>query len=152
MQKKIFIFVVLINIVLCNTTYLHAFNFSMIKLKNQIKLPFNSIMDTSKIYKQHETEEPAIPFDGQKDFYKYISKNIIVSKKARRQGYGGRIFISFVVEKDGKLTNIKISGDRNIEEEQTIKLLKQYKPWKPAKIKNVIVRQKVAIPMFICVH
>lgn len=151
MQKKIFIFVVLINIVLCNTTYLHAFNFSMIKLKNQIELPLDTpIVDTSKIYKAQEVEVQAVNFNEIKDFYKYLSENLVINKKARRQGLEGRIFISFVVEKDGKLTNIKIS--ENIEEEQMIKLLKQYKSWKPAKIKNVIVRQKVVIPMFICVH
>jgi protein TonB len=93
-------------------------------------------------------EEQAIPLDGMKDFYKYINQNLVFKKKARRQGLDSRIFISFLVEKDGKLTDIKIS--ENIEEEQTIKLLKQYKPWKPAKIKDTPIRQKVSISIIIC--
>ena len=149
MQKRTFIFIVLINIILFNITYLHAFNYSIFKLKNQIELPLdNPIVDTSKIYKQHEVEEQAIPLDGMKDFYKYINQNLVFKKKARRQGLDSRIFISFLVEKDGKLTDIKIS--ENIEEEQTIKLLKQYKPWKPAKIKDTPIRQKVSISIIIC--
>ena|SRR6202012_3978245 len=46
--------------------------------------------------------------DGLGNFFAYLQQNIIYPINAVKQGIEGKVFIGFVVEKDGSLTNIKI--------------------------------------------
>ena len=51
-------------------------------------------------------EMPVYP-GGDEALYKYIQKNIKYPKSARSQGVEGKVFISFVVDKTGKITDIQ---------------------------------------------
>ena len=52
-------------------------------------------------------EEQPSPEGGIKSFYEFVSKNLYYPAQARRMGMEGRVFVEFVVEKDGSLTDIK---------------------------------------------
>lgn len=62
----------------------------------------------------------------------------------------GKIFIQFVVEKDGNLSNIKIirSLDPSCDKE-AIRIVKLMPKWKPGKLKNKKVRTIIEIPITI---
>ncbi len=88
-------------------------------------------------------------FDGGDVAYiKFIQKNLIYPEKARRMGIEGRIFVQFIVEKDGSLTNIKvlrgIGGDCN---EEAIRVLKNSPKWLPGKQRGKAVRVQMVVPM-----
>ena len=53
-------------------------------------------------------EEQPSPVGGIGAFYKYVSKNLKYPAQARRMGIEGRVFVQFVVEKDGTLTDIRV--------------------------------------------
>ena len=58
-------------------------------------------------------EEQPSPKGGIRAFYQYVSANLDYPSKARRMGLEGRVFVEFVVEKDGSLTDVKVArGDR----------------------------------------
>lgn len=48
------------------------------------------------------------PIGGMEGFYKYIAQNMVYPKEARRVGIEGRVFLQFLIRKDGSLTDIKL--------------------------------------------
>ncbi|MEG7689006.1 TonB family protein, partial [Listeria monocytogenes] len=53
-------------------------------------------------------EQPAAPRDGMAAFYKDIGQRIIYPAPARRMGVEGKVFVEFVVERDGSLTQFQV--------------------------------------------
>ncbi len=74
---------------------------------------------------------PAFP-GGLEKFNDYLSKNMHYPKKARRGGVQGKVFISFVVEKDGALSNIiVVSGLSKETDDEAMRLIKNCPKWMP---------------------
>ncbi|WP_299454114.1 energy transducer TonB [uncultured Microscilla sp.] len=93
-------------------------------------------------------EDQAMPKGGLKKFYKYIGKNLKYPSQARRMGVEGKVYIQFVVEKDGSITDIKIlKGIGSGCDEEAIRVLKNAPKWKPGKQRGVPVRVRRSIPI-----
>ncbi len=58
--------------------------------------------------------EPQYP-GGMDEFYKYLDNNIVYPKKALREKVQGKVFITFIVGKDGCLTNIRAVRSPSVE-------------------------------------
>ncbi len=52
-------------------------------------------------------EEPATPIGGYAAFYQYIAKNLKYPAQARRMGIEGRVFVQFVVDPQGNITEVE---------------------------------------------
>ncbi|TAE68530.1 MAG: energy transducer TonB [Bacteroidetes bacterium] len=101
---------------------------------------------TEVIYKM--TEQAPIPKGGLSTFYNYTEDNIKRTPIAKQKGIKGQVFVQFVVEKDGALSNIKvIKGIGAGCDEEVIKCLKNAPRWQPGKQKGqpVRVQQTLAI-------
>ncbi|QIL39791.1 energy transducer TonB [Pedobacter sp. HDW13] len=87
-------------------------------------------------------KQPAYP-GGIAKFYEYIKKEIKYPEVAKKNKTQGKVFLSFVVEKDGKLTDIVVirglSPETNAE---AIRLFKQSPKWNPAMQDGKLVRVK----------
>lgn len=93
-------------------------------------------------------ETQASPKDGYKAFYKYIAEHLKYPAQARRTGIEGRVFIQFVVEKDGSLTDIKvIKGIGAGCDEEAVRVLKKAPQWNPGKQRGNPVRVRRSIPI-----
>ena len=74
--------------------------------------------------------------------------NLIGIGDAIEKNISGKVWVSFVVEKDGQLSNINI--DRGIgygTEQEAIRVLKMAKAWKPGKQNGQFVRVKYNLPL-----
>ena len=61
---------------------------------------------------------------GFKAFYDYVGKNLHYPRKAKQLGIEGRVFVQFVVEKDGSLTDIQvIKGIGGGCDEETVRVI-----------------------------
>ncbi|MEM9338840.1 MAG: energy transducer TonB [Bacteroidota bacterium] len=93
-------------------------------------------------------EEPAGFPGGIKAFYQYLSKSIKYPRQATRMGIEGRVFVQFVVEKDGSLTDIRVvKGIGAGCDEEAIRVLKSSPKWKPGKQRGRAVKQKIVQPI-----
>ena len=89
-----------------------------------------------------------IPIGGLPAFMKWIAENYNFPQQALDQGVSGVIEVSFVVEKDGSLTDIAVKRDMKFGTgEAAINLLKKAKKWKPGVQNGLKVRVAYTLPI-----
>ena len=89
--------------------------------------------------------KPEFP-GGISEFYKYIGQNFKAPKDKKFPG--GRVIVSFVIEKDGSVTEVKILKDCGFgTAEEAKRVLLNCPKWKPATQKNVPVRCQFGLPI-----
>ncbi|EHQ31148.1 TonB family protein [Mucilaginibacter paludis DSM 18603] len=75
--------------------------------------------------------EPKFP-GGAKAFYKYISKNIAYDKDAEAKDMQGIVTISMAIEKDGRITDVKVvKGVSDIVDKEVVRVISSSPMWKP---------------------
>jgi protein TonB len=92
-------------------------------------------------------QAPTFP-GGDGAFGKYLGKNIRYPAIARENNVQGRVVLTFVVERDGSLTDIKVlrslgSGT----DEEAVRVLKASPKWKPGIQNGRPVRVQYSIPV-----
>ena len=93
-------------------------------------------------------EMPAFP-GGEAKLMEYVGKNIKYPQIARETGIQGRVFISFVVEPDGSVSNVKLlRGIGGGCDEEAMRVVKSMPKWKPGKQRGKAVRVSYQIPVF----
>ena len=88
------------------------------------------------------------PVGGLSAFYKYVSENIEYPERARRLDIQGRVFLQFVVEKDGSLTDVKVI--KSLYEDcdaEAISVIEHAPKWIPGKQRGKAVRVNQRIPI-----
>lgn len=99
----------------------------------------------NKYLKEFEMPSPKSGMDG---FRNYIAKNYHMPKI--KVDVNGSIILSFIVEKNGDITEIKVvrSLGENFDNE-AIRVLKSYKDWTPGKSRGINIRTAFTIPISI---
>ena len=81
-------------------------------------------------------------------FARFLSKNVTYPGEARRQGIQGRVIVSFVCEKDGSLTDVKVArGIGGGCDEEAVRVIKLSPKWIPASQNNRPVRIAYSVPI-----
>jgi protein TonB len=103
-------------------------------------------VDDNKVYDFVSIEkQPEFP-GGISKFYGYLSKAIKYPPMAQENNVQGKVFLSFVVEKDGKLTDITVTrGLGSGTDEEAIRVLKASPRWNPGIQNGKPVRVKYNI-------
>lgn len=85
---------------------------------------------------------------GMQSFYSFLSKEINYPKAAKRMGVQGKVFVQFVVETDGTLTDLKIvKGIGAGCDEEALRVMGLIPRFIPAKQGDVRVPVKMIIPI-----
>ena len=93
-------------------------------------------------------EMPAFP-GGEKALLEYVAKGIKYPQIARETGIQGRVFVGFVVEPDGSISNVKLlRGIGGGCDEEAMRVIKSLPKWKPGKQRGKAVRVSYQIPVF----
>lgn len=91
--------------------------------------------------------DPEFP-GGMEAMMKFLADNIVYPQQAKDNHIEGRVFVSFVVEKDGSISNIKvlrdIGGGCGAEVVRVVKLMPK---WKPGTQKGKPVRVQFNLPV-----
>jgi len=102
--------------------------------------------DDNKIFTAVE-QVPEFP-GGLEAFSKYLSKNIRYPAVARENGTQGRVILSFVCERDGSLTDIKVArGIGDGCDEEAVRVIKNSPKWKPGIQNGRPVRVAYSVPI-----
>ena len=93
-------------------------------------------------------EMPEFP-GGTEKLYAYINKNIRYPSIARENNIQGRIYVAFVVDKDGKIKDVKLErgGLGGGLEEEAVRVVKTIPDWKPGKQNGRAVQVQMRLPI-----
>lgn len=85
---------------------------------------------------------------GESQLFEYLKKNIHYPATARTNKIQGRVYIQFVVERDGKISRAKIiRGIGSGCEEETIRVIKAMPKWTPGKVHDTPVQVQLTLPV-----
>ncbi|MDB5131394.1 MAG: Gram-negative bacterial tonB protein [Mucilaginibacter sp.] len=88
------------------------------------------------------------PAGGESAWAKFLNKNLRFPLPAQDAGVSGKVILSFVIEKDGHLSNIVVERGAGYGfDEEAMRVLKLAKAWKPGMQNGQPVRVRYAIPI-----
>lgn len=86
---------------------------------------------------------------GQSAFAKYLGRNLRYPYAAVENNITGRVLVSFIIEKNGELSDIKVvRGIGGGCDEEAIRVLKKSPPWSPGKQNGRLVRVAYTVPIY----
>ncbi len=89
-------------------------------------------------------EMPEFPGGGQA-LYDFLSKNVRIPSEP---DVIGNVYVQFVVEKDGSLTNLKVLRDIGAGcGEEALRVIRMMPKWKPGKLRGEVVRVQYILPV-----
>ena len=104
--------------------------------------------DKEGIYNRAEIP-PAYP-GGQDALSSYINDHLDYSQAAVDDNTTGRLMVSFVVDRTGKVTDVHLLGDKKVGgglDDQAVKAISNMPAWTPGKVKGENVPTRVQLPI-----
>jgi len=93
-------------------------------------------------------EDQPAPEGGMGKFYKFVKKKLKYPSQARRMGIEGKVFVQFVVDKDGSITEVQaIKGIGAGCDEEAVRVIKASPKWKPGKQRGRAVKVRMVLPI-----
>ena len=90
---------------------------------------------------------PAFP-GGEEKLIEFVSKNVEYPQEAKEKGVQGRVFVGFVVEKDGSVGDVKLlRGIGHGCDEEALRVVQGMPKWKPGMHNGEFVRVSYQIPI-----
>ena len=126
----------------------------------KIKLLFTTLLllTASLIYAQvqHDNdtvifidvEEPPTFPGGDSAMVAYLKHNLHYPPAEKEKGIQGRVFVGFVIEKDGSVSSVEVK--RGIGEEcdaEAVRVVKEMPNWEPGKQSGIVVRMAMVLPI-----
>ena len=118
----------------------------VLKLKEAVAQPEPKPEVENKVFDVVE-QMPSFP-GGNAALMKYLSENVKYPVVAQENGVQGRVVVSFVVEKDGHITDVKVvrSVDPSLDKEAA-RVVRSMPSWIPGKQNGSAVRVKYNVPV-----
>ena len=118
----------------------------VLKAKEEIKAPEPPKVEEEKVFDVVE-QMPSFP-GGNSALMKFLNENIHYPVVAQENGVQGRVVVSFVVERDGHITDVQIarSVDPSLDKEAQ-RVVKSMPKWIPGKQNGSAVRVKFNVPV-----
>jgi len=118
----------------------------VLKAKEVIAQPEPPKEEETKVFDVVE-QMPSFP-GGPGELMAYLSKNIKYPVVAEENGVQGRVIVTFVVEKDGSITDVRVvkSVDPSLDKEAQ-RVVKSMPKWIPGKQNGAAVRVKYTVPV-----
>ncbi len=123
-------------------------------VNGEISIPAPEIKQEEEVVDEEEktiftvVEQQAAFPGGQQALMQYLHDNIKYPAQARETGTQGKVYVTFVVERDGSLTDVKILRDIGSGcGDEAIRVVKSMPKWTPAKQRGKAVRQQFNLPV-----
>ncbi len=107
------------------------------------------VVENNTIYDHVSMENPPTYPGGIAKFYEFLGKNMTYPVEAAEKKVKGNVFVSFNIEKDGSLTDVKVEGKKlgAGTDEEAIRVVKLSKRWNPGLVNGVPTRVKYNVPV-----
>jgi len=113
------------------------------------------VFSDAPILEEEEAEEiftivetQPLPKGGYEAFYKEVSEKLHYPSSAKRMGIEGKVYVQFVINKNGSITNVKVvKGIGSGCDEEAIRVMKTMPPWSAGRQRGRPVRVQMIIPI-----
>lgn len=96
--------------------------------------------------------DPEFP-GGVEAMYKFLAQNIKYPQLARENNITGRVFVTFVVERDGSVTGVRVLRDIGGGcGQEAVRVVKSMPKWTPGKQRGKAVRVQYNLPVNFTLH
>lgn len=93
-------------------------------------------------------EDQPAPKGGMAAFYQYVQQKLKYPAQARRMGIEGKVFVQFVVDKDGSITEVQaVKGIGAGCDEEAVRVIQGSPKWKPGKQRGRSVKVRMILPI-----
>jgi len=93
-------------------------------------------------------QETANYKSGMIGLYQTLSKALRYPAQARKGGFEGKVFVEFVVQKDGTIRDVKVlKGPHESLNEEAARVMRMMNDWTPGKVRGKPVAQKMVLPV-----
>ncbi len=93
-------------------------------------------------------EDQPKPAGGMEGVQQYLAANLIYPAEAKAAGKEGRVFVEFIVDKDGSITNVQaIKGISPDCDAEAVRVISNMPAWQPGMQKGRPVRVKMVMPI-----
>ncbi|MBR4775908.1 MAG: energy transducer TonB [Bacteroidales bacterium] len=118
------------------------------------------IRDYKEAVAEEEVEEEAVPFQlaeikpsfnggDANEFSKWVNSRLVYPEIAKENGVQGRVTLSFTVEADGRLTNVRVlkGVDESLDKE-AVRVVSSSPRWTPGKQRDKNVKVSYTFPVY----
>ena len=92
-------------------------------------------------------QDPQFP-GGNDALYQYLGQNAHYPPQAKEQGLQGTVYLTFIIERDGSISNIRVlHSPSDLLSEEAVRLVKAMPKWKPGKQRGKNVRVQYNLPI-----
>ena len=87
---------------------------------------------------------------GEDALQKFVEDNIEYPEQAIENGAEGDVRVVFTVDEKGRVTNIKATGDNNVEygmKEEAVAVMNKMPAWTPGKVNGKSVKTRMTLPI-----
>ncbi len=109
-----------------------------------------AVVENKPVYPgcENETTEDEKFACFNKNLMKHISKNFKFPELAKQMGIQGKVYVNFVIEKNGSISNVTIArGVDKLLDDEAIRVVKTLPKFQPAKQRGKPVRMQYTIPI-----
>lgn len=114
----------------------------------EVSAPATEVPAENKVYEASALDVKPEFSGGQKELIKYVSNNIKYPLAARQANIQGKVYISFIVDKDGSVKDAKVrQGIGAGCDEEALRIVKGSPKWKPGVLNGSPVRTNMVLPI-----
>lgn len=113
-----------------------------------------AVVEDKNVYTQAVADTKPSPIGGAQGWISYLQKNLVYPEDARHQHISGKVQLSFIVEKDGSITDITVEQPAGHGfDEEAVRVLQQSPVWQPGIKDGQPIRIRYRLPVnFQMVH
>jgi len=114
--------------------------------KEALVAPMEVILGEDEIFTV--VDDNPVPVSGLQAFYKYVGDNLVYPEEAVKAGIEGKVFIEFIVTKEGKISNVKcVRGISELCDSEAVKVVSNSPDWIPGEQKGNKVNVRMVMPI-----
>ncbi len=108
--------------------------------------PFPDSYNSEPIY--DVVQQGPVPSGGMTAFYKWVNQTMIYPENARKEGHEGRVFIQFIIDKEGNLQEATVlKGNYQELNEEALRVIRMSKHWSVGLHEGKPVNVKLILPI-----
>ena len=96
------------------------------------------------------SESLPMPAGGYPAFYKFLSSSMKYPREARKSKVEGKVFVEFIVERDGTISPENVKVLRGVHESldaEAVRVIKMSPKWVPGYQKGENIRTRMVVPL-----